>query len=261
MKYGIYAQPPKHLRDLEPDDEGWKEAWGEEYTESYKLTEVYLEQIECNRESYGGQPIERAHFRPDPRRMVGGGAWIMVTNPPPTNPTPVAFGMYWAVPCKESLNYDGYDKYGRYKVEILMKDPEAEGQFHAVGLFVTEYMVVHEGMFREFMEEGYFDLQQLSLTTEDSMNVELIERGRALVEEERESIWALMLDGLTESKACEEYFLGRHVERDNAQIWYRPIPEFAEYMEDTFGRLIRNQGRGFTEENHQRRAQRRAERA
>lgn len=39
------------------------------------------------------------------------------------------------------------------------------------------------------------------------MNTELIEKGRALCEEERETIWGEQLDGLTETQACEEYFL------------------------------------------------------
>jgi len=52
-----------------------------------------------------------------------------------------------------------------------------------------------------------------------------------LSEEERECIWAFQLDGLTEMQACEEYFLSRHVDYNNANICYLPNRKLQKQLE------------------------------
>jgi hypothetical protein len=250
-QYGLNAQLPKYMKDIVPGDTEWEQEYGEVYEDSYRLTQVWIEMKEGSPRGIGGN--EMMSFRPPESKLVGGGSWIMVLQTPPTSEQPVAFGLYWATPCKDSLNNDGYDSYGRYKVDIVLKSNEGVVN---LGLFPDEYMVVREELFEEFMAEGYFLLQETNLSIEEPMNIELIERGRNLVEEERESIWALMLDGLPEVKACEEYFTGRMVSRENASIWYMPIPAFAEYMQETFGSVIN--GPRFSEVNHRRRAEAKA---
>jgi hypothetical protein len=94
---------------------------------------------------------------------------------------------------------------------------------------------------------------------ENGMNLELIEKGRSLTEDERSIIWSLQVDGLPEYKACEEYFLGRHTESENSHIWYMPTEECAEWMENMFGRM-RDAGM-ITQVNRDRRAVARASRA
>lgn len=56
-----------------------------------------------------------------------------------------------------------------------------------------------------------------------------------LVEEEREIIWALMLEGLTEQQACEEYFLTHHTDYQNTEICYLPTPEILAEAMAVFG--------------------------
>jgi hypothetical protein len=46
---------------------------------------------------------------------------------------------------------------------------------------------------------------------------------------------ALQLDGLTETQACEEYFLSRHTDKDNMNIWYYPTSETLKEIQKIFG--------------------------
>lgn len=54
-------------------------------------------------------------------------------------------------------------------------------------------------------------------------------------EEEREVIWALQLDGLTETQACEEYFLTKHTDYNNFSICYIPNKEVFAQCVAVFG--------------------------
>lgn len=65
-------------------------------------------------------------------------------------------------------------------------------------------------------------MQEVNANAEQPLNMKLINEGRNLVEEEREIIWALMLEGLTEQQACEEYFLTHHIDYQNTDICYLP---------------------------------------
>lgn len=63
----------------------------------------------------------------------------------------------------------------------------------------------------------------------------MTKEGRSLTEEEREIIMALMLDGLTEQQACEEYFLTHHTETQNVSICYLPDAEIMCELQRVFG--------------------------
>ena len=63
----------------------------------------------------------------------------------------------------------------------------------------------------------------------------ILEKGRSLVEEEREIIWALMLDGLSESAACGEYIHGRHIDTSNRGMYFRPNNDVLKEIVAMFG--------------------------
>lgn len=65
--------------------------------------------------------------------------------------------------------------------------------------------------------------------------MELIEQGRALCEEEREIIWALQLDGLSEEQSSEEYFFSRHTDDSNYTICFLPNSEVRQQVYAVFG--------------------------
>ena len=91
-----------------------------------------------------------------------------------------------------------------------------------------EFTVIDDERLKVYREEGW-ELHENMAAADAGMNTELIEKGRALCEEEREIIWAMQLDGLTETQACEEYFLTKHTEYNNFSICYIPNKEvFAE---------------------------------
>ncbi len=200
---------------------------------------------------------EHCLYRPDDTRVVGSGSWVMVNQIVPVSEDvrPMKWAMYWATPCHDSKG-DGFDSGGRYKVDVLVRNSETGGM-QTVGMFPYEYMKVSDELFEELMNTNGYTMQKVSETpVQGGMNLELVEKGRSLTEDERSIIWSLQVDGLSESKACEEYFMGRHTDNENSHIWYMPCEECADWMERTFGRIGR-----FTEVNHQRRAAAHASRA
>lgn len=152
---------------------------------------------------------------------VENGQWILVirTIPVDKKVAPKLYGIYWGMP-KE-------DRFGRQCCRVHTTED--------VTLLNHEYKVLTEDKFNMYKEMGY-QLHESSDTTMNEMDLKLLEEGRALCEEERDIIRALMLDGLTETQACEEYFLSRHTDRDNANIWYYPNPELLEEIESVFGK-------------------------
>lgn len=186
---------------------------------------------------------DKDSYRPDKSRLVHGGSWIMVTNTPPVGHEfrPVNWGIYWGTPCSESINNDGFDKFGSYKVEILVRHKNIN-KIESVGLFPHEYMVINEELFNGLMDTNGYNLHRIADSPiESGLNLDLIEKGRSLTEDERSIIWSLQVDGLIESKACEEYFMGRHTEEENNHIWYMPTDECVQYMEIQYG-AFRNMG-------------------
>lgn len=145
---------------------------------------------------------------------VKNGSWVLITRQVPVEEKckPHLFGIYWGVP-----KQDTYDR----QICVIHTTED-------VTLLNHEYTVIDEERLQVYREEGW-ELHETHAKADRGMDMELIEKGRALCEEERETIWALQLDGLTEGQACEEYFLARHTDYNNFNICYIPKVEvFAE---------------------------------
>jgi len=168
----------------------------------------------------------------EPRRIynantdVGNGSWIFIRNLPALHKSicPVLFGIYWAVPIT-GFDEFGKDKFGRYAVKIRTSED--------IVLFSDEYSVLSEKRLEEFKQAGWslYETQGLH----HPLNLELLQKGRSLVEEERECVWAFMLDGLTEQQACEEYFFTKHIDSNNSNIYYKPSVEILAEAYSVFG--------------------------
>lgn len=182
-------------------------------------------------------PRDRDTYRPDKAKLVGGGAWVMIFHDLPVSEDlkPQVWGLYWATPCASSRSGDGFEDGGRYKVDVLVKHRWVN-KIQPVSLFPHEYIVITDEAFEALMETNGYTLQRIAENPiENGLNLELIEKGRSLTEDERSIIWSLQVDGLPEGKACEEYFFSRHVEEENNHIWYMASRECVEYMENQFG--------------------------
>lgn len=195
---------------------------------SYRLSDVYMNTPAFSMSK--GNIHQLHHYRPQPEKEVGSGAWIMVIDVPPVSKefAPLLGGIYWAIPCRDSLNFDGYGKDGQYRVETLVRSREDERKVEYLGLFPTEYVVVPESILNEYVEEGAYAMMLNNVSVEEEVDLELIQQGRDLTEDERGIIWALMLDGVSEHTACTIYFKGRHTEKDNLNTWYKPCEEQVE---------------------------------
>ncbi len=164
---------------------------------------------------------------PDYNRMwdenldVGNGSWVLIIRSIPVDPkaAPKLYGIYWGMP-KE-------DRFGRQCCVVHTTED--------VTLLNHEYSVISEEKLELYKQELQYQLHETTNTDIQPMDMKLIEQGRALCEEERDIIRALQLDGLSETQACEEYFLSRHTDRDNAHIWYYPSDEALAYIENIFG--------------------------
>lgn len=151
---------------------------------------------------------------------VKSGSWVLITRQIPVeeHAKPHLFGIYWGVP-KE-------DKFDRQVCVIHTTED--------VTLLNHEFTVVDEERLKIYREEGW-ELHETKVATTSPLNMELIEKGKALCEEEREVIMALQLDGLTETQACEEYFLTKHTDYNNFNICYIPNKEVYAYCVSVFG--------------------------
>lgn len=155
----------------------------------------------------------------DPADDVGNGAWVLVTRIVPVAPEirPQRFGIYWAIPAE--------DKWERPKVRIHVPDE--------VCLLGPEYRVVDQAKLDFYRANGWS--LHIARPAASPADMTLVIQGRALCEDEREVIWALQLDGLTEAEACEEYFLGRHNDASHLGECWLPSPEVAKELEACFG--------------------------
>lgn len=164
----------------------------------------------------------------DPERLVTTGNWVLIKKriPVETNIRPQTYGIYWAMPythVKTCGLYDerkmrtvtGVDEHGQQCA--LIYTPKE------VKIFPDEYNILSEEKLEEFRDNGW-QIHTIDIQAKTTLNQELIEQGRDLCEEEREIIWSLMLDGLSEQQACEEYFLTHHSQNDNVTICYL-LPE------------------------------------
>lgn len=138
---------------------------------------------------------------------VESGSWILITRQIPVAEEckPHLFGIYWGVP-----KQDTYDR----QVCVIHTTED-------VTLLNHEFSVLTEEKLQVYREEGW-ELHEIGAKVEHALNMELIEKGRSLCEEEREVIWALQLDGLSEEQACEEYFFTRHTDYNNSSICFLP---------------------------------------
>ena len=201
-----------------------------ESSESYRLKDEYIDNL-----PFSGMHDHHA-YRPDEKDLVGGGAWVLVTRQIPVSEDikPRKFGIYWAVPCTDSKNGDGYDQSGRYKVEVAVPNRSNPSKFEIVGMFPHEYSVVSDERLEIYKDEGW-GIIPIDLPADHGVDMALVEQGRSLSEEEREIIWALQVDGLDEHQACQEYFYSRHQDGSQA-FYYFPSPEVHEYISEIFYR-------------------------
>lgn len=153
---------------------------------------------------------------------VKSGSWVLVTRTIPVmaGARPLLYGIYWGVP--------NDDKYGRQTCRIRTTED--------VVLLNHEFTVIDEERLNEYREMGW-ELDNVKNTSADhkALNMELIEKGKALCEEEREIVFALQLDGLTEEQACEEYFFSRHTDDSNYTICFLPSMDVRSQLYDYFG--------------------------
>jgi len=151
---------------------------------------------------------------------VESGAWVLVTRTVPVNNgcRPHLFGIYWGIP-----KQDAYDR--QTCVVHTTED---------VTLLNHEFTVINDAKLQIYREEGW-ELHETGADTSQHLDMSLIENGRNLCEEEREIIWALQLDGLSEMQACEEYFLSRHTDYNNFAICYIPNQDVFAKCVNAFG--------------------------
>lgn len=151
---------------------------------------------------------------------IGSGSWVLIKTRIPVDERfrPQTYGIYWAIPHE--------DRYKRQMVKIYTP--------HEVCLTNWEYTVISDERLQEYKEMGYF-LNEINAKYEEPLNINLIEKGRSICEEEREIIWALQVDGLTEQQACEEYFFTHHTDAQNISVCYLPTPELLKQIVACFG--------------------------
>ena len=140
---------------------------------------------------------------------VKNGCWVLITRLIPVENylKPVLYGIYWGIPNE--------DEFGRQTCKIRTAED--------IVLLNHEYVIISEEKLEKYRKLGY-ELNNVINPSMQSkpLNLELIENGKSLVEEEREVIWALQLDGLSEEQACEEYFLSKHTDASNYTICFLP---------------------------------------
>lgn len=183
--------------------------------------------------------------RRDERTLITTGAWVMIIKSVPVakSAAPQVYGIYWAVPYTRTGKAGIKDVSGSYtgqETKTLIGVDESGRQCttiytpQEVKIFPDEYSIITPERLEEYKTAGWY-LQEIAGKVTQPLNMEIINDGRALVEEEREIIWALMLEGLTEQQACEEYFLTHHTDYENTNICYLPTDEIMEEVKAVFG--------------------------
>ena len=151
---------------------------------------------------------------------VKNGSWVLITRriPVEERARPHLYGIYWGIP-----------KQDRFDRQVCIVHTTED-----VTLLNHEFTVIDEEKLKMYREEGW-ELHETNARTTAPLNTELIEKSRDLTEDEREIIMALQLDGLTESQACEEYFLTKHTDYNNYAICYIPNREVYRELVAIFG--------------------------
>ena len=184
-----------------------------------KSSDYYREKYEKQKEN-GGRFGYDQNMEYNEKCDVKNGSWVLITRQVPVaeHCKPHLFGIYWGVPKQ--------DKFDRQICVIHTTED--------VTLLNHEFTVIDDERLKIYREEGW-ELHETHAEADNHMDMELIEKGRNLCEEEREVIMALQLDGLSETQACEEYFLSRHTDFNNYSICYIPRKEVFEYCVSVFG--------------------------
>lgn len=151
-----------------------------------------------------------ANMEYEERADVGSGSWVFIIATVPVSEScrPQLYGIYWGVP-----KQDSFDR----QVCVVHTTED-------VTLLNHEYTVLSEEKVEQYRNNGWV-LHEINSRIDRPLNLELIERGRSLCEEEREIIWALQLDGLSEEQSCEEYFFSKHTDYNNSTICFLPTPK------------------------------------
>lgn len=181
----------------------------------------------------------------DERTLITEGKWVIIIKSVPVSEfaRPQLYGIYWAVPYVREGKAGVKDKTGQYigeEIKQLVGVDEYGRQCatiytpEEVRIFPDEYTILTPERLEEYKQLGWY-MQEIGAKVQQPLNMEIVNEGRALVEEEREVIWALMLDGLTEQQACEEYFLTHHTDYQNTNICYLPTAEILEEAMAWFG--------------------------
>jgi hypothetical protein len=164
------------------------------------------------------------------QRDVKSGAWVCVNRlvPVAEYARPEIYAIYWAVPVSSQNEKRGigWDKYNRQAAKIMTTEE--------VVIFTDEYFVVSDKDFEMFKQEGWYMVEN-NRSIKVPLNIEIINDGRDLCEEEREIIWALQLDGLTEQQACEQYFFTKHIDANNSNVMWMPPKDKQQELLDMFG--------------------------
>ena len=179
---------------------------------SRKKREKLIQEIHLGK----ANPID---YRED--RDIGEGSWVLVKTRIPVSESvrPMTYGIYWAIPA--------YDSYGRQKIKVYTPEECC--------LLNYEYIVLTEEKLGQYRQFGYYLHETGAKESVDPMTLKMVEAGRTLVEEEREIIYALMVDGLDETAACEEYFMTKHTDASNVGICYLPTKEILDELVFAFG--------------------------
>ena len=154
-------------------------------------------------------------------KEIGDGSWVLIKTRIPVEERirPITYGIYWAIPAP--------DEYGRQKVKVYT--PEE------VCLLNYEYTPITEERLQEYRDIGYYLCETAATRQTTKLEMKILEEGRSLCEEEREVIWALQLDGLSETQACEEYFLTHHTDDTNIGVCFLPTEEMITEIVSVFG--------------------------
>jgi len=217
----------------------------EKYTseDSFMLSDNYVERVIMN------SPFESLSiYRPN-EQNIGFGSYIMVKTllPVPESKRPKIWHIYWAKPNSDSRNNDGYDRFGRYGIEIQMPytyraridriyvADEDTTALERVVLFPAEYIIITEAKLKEYISFGYAPMDTFFAAKEETLSLKLLEKSKSLCEEERHIIMALQLDGLTENQACQEYFLYSHDQGAPDTLMYVPSAELLTEIVNAFG--------------------------
>lgn len=179
---------------------------------SNKKREELIEKIHLGKEN----PID---YRKD--RDIGEGSWVLVKTKIQVSESvrPMTYGIYWAIPA--------HDSFGRQKVKVYTPEECC--------MLNYEYIVLDDEKLEEYKRFGYYLHETAVKAEKDPMTLKLLEKGRSLCEEEREIIYALQIDGLDETAACEEYFLTKHTDDSNIGICWLPTEEILAELVWAFG--------------------------